>query len=640
MDKNVKRNYILERLKSKITSQEEFNFDNLKAPPLNMFLSSYDIAELNYIIRSIRLSSKPKEKYQAIDNLCRRRGLVKFAAGTNRVVYRHPEFPDILFKIASDDIGLKDNPAEYRNQILLKPFVCKCFEISPCGTVGLFEKVNPITSREEFISVYNDIFNLINEWLIGKYVMADIGSLFFMNYGIRNNFGPVLLDYPYLYELDGNKLYCNKMDPLSKSGRCDGIIDYDDGYNFLVCTKCGAKYKAKELEKKIKDKEIINNSLEGIKMQITIRRGNEVIKESGVITDNCKEFKETITNTSTAPVVNASKAVNGVPEVKKINVQIKKPEVKEVEKKVEVKKVEEKKPEVKEAKSVVTFSEEYKEEALKEKENKTNTKTPGDIIEESITNLIKAVKEIEFDSVRNNVVHRLLDTVFQISSENLSNPEYFNKLINEVEKVMDNSEDQDIIDIFKNEKAFDVFRAMYSVDAEITEAKVEGDNLKYNVNINFSRFEDENADDQSVFYSKSYNKEFKGLVNIDIDTPSEIINTEDNNEEDSRYESFTFYKAKIISSRDLFPLIVPEDIIVIEDSEGGYITCKDDPTSILAIDSINNHSIKASSLVSKDWLNKVTGIIEENNTNEIKKVVVPVGVFPATEENDNESSEE
>ena len=35
--------------------------------------------------------------------------------------------------------------------------------------------------------------------------MADIGTNFFMNWGIRPGFGPVLLDYPYVYELDGNK---------------------------------------------------------------------------------------------------------------------------------------------------------------------------------------------------------------------------------------------------------------------------------------------------------------------------------------------------------------------------------------------------------------------------------------------------
>ena len=35
-----------------------------------------------------------------------------------------------------------------------------------------------------------------------------------MNYGLREGFGPVLLDYPYVFELDGRKLICNVPEPL------------------------------------------------------------------------------------------------------------------------------------------------------------------------------------------------------------------------------------------------------------------------------------------------------------------------------------------------------------------------------------------------------------------------------------------
>ena len=279
---NDDRNYILDRLRSRSISIDEFNFDNLKAPPLGMFLSQWDIQELYNIATSLKLSAKPEIRYKMIDEVMKRRGLVKFLSGTNRVTYRHPEFPDILFKVASDAVGMKDNPAEFYNQHLLKPFVTKIFEISPCGTVAITERVNPITSREEFISVADDIFELITEWLIGEYVLADFGSTFFMNYGIRKGFGCVLLDYPYLYKLDGNKLYCNKLDHTSPSGKCDGIIDYDSGYNFLHCTKCGAVYKAKELEIKIKNNEIINIDEGENKMEIIIRGGSKAVKETNI----------------------------------------------------------------------------------------------------------------------------------------------------------------------------------------------------------------------------------------------------------------------------------------------------------------------------------------------------------------------
>lgn len=182
---NDDRNYILDRLKSRTMTIDEFNFDNLKAPPLSMFLSQWDIQELTNIATSLKLSAKPEIRYKMIDDVMKRRGLVKFLSGTNRVTYRHPEFPDILFKVASDAVGMKDNPAEFYNQQLLKPFVTKIFEVAPSGVVAITERVNPITSREEYISVADDVFELITEWLIGEYVLADIGTQFFMNVGIR-----------------------------------------------------------------------------------------------------------------------------------------------------------------------------------------------------------------------------------------------------------------------------------------------------------------------------------------------------------------------------------------------------------------------------------------------------------------------
>lgn len=276
---NNDRNYILDRLKSRNVTVDEFNFDQLKAPPLSMFLSPFDIQELTSIATSVKLSGKPEERYKLIDNVMKRRGLIKFLSGTNRVTYRHPEFPDILFKVASDAVGMKDNPAEFRNQQFLKPFVTKIFEVSPGGVVAITERVNPITSREEYLTVADDVFEMINEWLVGEYVLADIGSKFFMNTGVRRGFGVVLLDFPYVYKLDGNKLYCNKPDYNSPTGKCDGIIDYDDGYNILHCTKCGAIYKAKELEVKIKNNEIINLDEGETKMKVKISGGSKNVNK-------------------------------------------------------------------------------------------------------------------------------------------------------------------------------------------------------------------------------------------------------------------------------------------------------------------------------------------------------------------------
>lgn len=270
---------ILEALYSKHKSPLEFNFDMLTAPPLLSLLSAYDIMELNRIARSIKLSGKIDEKYRLIDNIMNARGFVKLHAGTNRVVYRFLEDQRFVVKVAIDKVGLGDNPAEFNNQFLLKPFVTKVFEVSPCGTVGLFERVDAIMSREEFLSVADDIFNLITKVFVGKYVLEDFGSWYFMNYGVRRNgYGPVLLDFPYVYELDGNKLYCNAAKYPGSKERCGGQLDYDDGFNNLICTKCGKRYQARELKKAEKDQLIIVGGKKTMKVRVKL--GKEVIYDS------------------------------------------------------------------------------------------------------------------------------------------------------------------------------------------------------------------------------------------------------------------------------------------------------------------------------------------------------------------------
>lgn len=274
------RSSAIDRMQSKVVSIDEFNFDRLVAPPLYSLLSQQDIDNLYHIATSIKYSGNARKKYKAIDDIMKPRGFVKLSAGTNRVVYRFLEDDRFVVKVAADAVGIKDNPREFMNQQIFKPFVTKVFEVSPCGTVGVFERINPITSREEFMSVAEDIYEVITQWFIGEYIMADIGTKFFMNWGIRASFGPVLLDFPYCYELDGNKLYCSAPNDKSETGRCDGVIDYDDGFNFLVCQKCGVRYRVNELAKSIKDETIIVKGRRTKRMRVVARRNNVTISQA------------------------------------------------------------------------------------------------------------------------------------------------------------------------------------------------------------------------------------------------------------------------------------------------------------------------------------------------------------------------
>lgn len=87
------------------------------------------------------------------------------------------------------------------------------------------------------------------------------------------------MDFPYLYEVDGQKLYCNAPAiPGRKDIPCGGQIDYDDGFNNLICTKCGRHYQAREL-KKAEDKKLI--IVGGKKtMEVVVTVGKKVILDS------------------------------------------------------------------------------------------------------------------------------------------------------------------------------------------------------------------------------------------------------------------------------------------------------------------------------------------------------------------------
>ena len=242
-------------------------------------LTPQDISRLNYIAKSKKLSSQPTVKLKMIKDIMEARGFKRLAGGTNRIAYKYMEDQRFVIKVAYDHVGLSDNLCELYNQHILKPFCTKVFEVSPCGTVGLFERVTPVTNREQFYNISADIFDIIVNRFLGKYILADFGTKFFLNWGVRKNAHPVILDFPYVYELDGAKLYCNRPDVTTESGFCGGEIDYDDGFNNLRCTKCGKTFMASELRLALENK---NNDIiisqEDMNMIVNVYKGDELIQ--------------------------------------------------------------------------------------------------------------------------------------------------------------------------------------------------------------------------------------------------------------------------------------------------------------------------------------------------------------------------
>lgn len=254
-------------------------FDSIQ-PPCRLLdlMTIQDINELHRIAKSAKLSSKPRQKKGMIKKIMEARGFKQMSAGTNRLVFKYMENQSFVVKVAFDRVGLGDNLCELYNQELIKPFCCKVFDVSPCGTVGMFERVRPILNRKEFASVAGDIFDILVGKFIGKYVLADFGTKYFMNWGLRDGMHPVILDYPYIYEIDGARIFCNRPDSHSLHGFCGGEIDYDEGLNRLICTKCGKTYTASELKLAVdkKSKDLIVEK-EDIDMIVQIYKGDELI---------------------------------------------------------------------------------------------------------------------------------------------------------------------------------------------------------------------------------------------------------------------------------------------------------------------------------------------------------------------------
>lgn len=240
-------------------------FDNLIGPPVGYFFSPDDQAYIKHII----LRNRGDVKMKLLNAFMKSKGFSRLSAGTNRIVYRFLDDTSFVLKVAIDRVGMQDSLLEFKNQQKLKPYVCKIFDVTPDGLLSTIERVLPISSKEEFEAVQEDIFWIIVTKIIGRYVAEDIGKSYIRNYGVRPGMGPVLLDYPYIYPVAEEKLYCTNISPVTGL-RCTGMIDYDDGFNHLFCRKCGKRYLAADLEDKNPINDIVINRGGRIPMKVAV----------------------------------------------------------------------------------------------------------------------------------------------------------------------------------------------------------------------------------------------------------------------------------------------------------------------------------------------------------------------------------
>lgn len=223
-------------------------YDSYVVNPMSYYIAQKDISDINEISFSPSLQNKPVEKYNLIGEIMKNRGFTFCGGGTNRRSYACTYDPRVVLKVSTDRVGTINNKSETVNNHILKPFCYKPFEVSECGTAILIERVRPVLTIEDFQSISDRVFDILYGFFRAKNIgMEDIGSRSFKNWGIREGFGPVLLDYPTMHVVDPKKCFCTQLDNYGRM--CHGTLDYDEGFDNIVCTVCGRSYLSKSIAK-------------------------------------------------------------------------------------------------------------------------------------------------------------------------------------------------------------------------------------------------------------------------------------------------------------------------------------------------------------------------------------------------------
>lgn len=641
------RNYIIDRIKSKSVTPAEFNFDKLQAPPLNMILNPVDINTLHNIATSLRLSGRVDLKLKEIDKVMRSRGFVKFIGGTNRITYRPLESQDYLIKVAYNDVGIGDNPKDYTaSNFLFKPFLPKVFECSPCGTVALVERVTPITSREQFYTVAEDVYYLINNILVGEYVFDDIGTEAFMNYGIRDGFGVVLLDSPYYYKLDGKKIFCTAPSLVSPTGTCDGEIDYDPGYNRLICTKCGAKYKGRDLAEAIKEEKIIVRSKGEIKMKISVKGGSKNVNREV----NAGKFADLAKTTPKETVESAPKIV-----VKDQRSSDKLSEAREIVNPTNEGREAVSSDNLSATSSIVNPTNEGREIGT------IGGLTVTDVSEDDSDKKEKDVFAVRGKPVSNdNVVDNQLDDIKNIvfsngpsivaikdspisMDEDLTPIERFNNMLEELCNML--TDFKNPADWMKDEEK-EKYTGYYNGAVEALKAtfdyindEVESDPSITDIAKLLSKVDKmmltcvTNHKDSSLIdiFGNDIN-EWPGFVKELVKLFSSNESGEADSPCDNKYsDNVAFFAAKIINIKDIFPEAESSRIMVAIDPQGNYLTYGKDK-DIVAIDVIDDRSVGKLSIIPSSYFKEINKFYEDCHDNAKEMKDAPTGAFPPVED--------
>lgn len=209
---------------------------------INEFIPVEVSEEIRKITHDVTTSDN-NEKSKRISDTLRKHDInfIELGTGTNRKAVLIDGY---VFKIAMDFEGERDNANEYAMSKELQPFVVKVYETN--DLICVTEYITLI-SRDEFNMVDKkfEILNILSQ-LSGSYLLGDVGydTKNFANWGSRDNGQLVILDFAYIYRVQGPEMYCTYCEN-------SGFLQYDSLFNSLQCSSCGRTQTFSEVRSRI-----------------------------------------------------------------------------------------------------------------------------------------------------------------------------------------------------------------------------------------------------------------------------------------------------------------------------------------------------------------------------------------------------
>lgn len=146
-------------------------------------------------------------------------------------------------KIALDRAGKIDNKREFKYAKRLEGKVAKTYECLETGLIAVLEYLT-VFSLDDFYDNQDRMREILKE-ISENYLVGDVGinADNYINWGTRSDGSIAILDFAYIYSLSYQGFKCTCED--------EGIIEFDNDYNFLKCPFCNKKYSFSDIRRRI-----------------------------------------------------------------------------------------------------------------------------------------------------------------------------------------------------------------------------------------------------------------------------------------------------------------------------------------------------------------------------------------------------